>query len=151
MPNGRKGSGYHHFSSRAELLGAALERYRDLHTADLVATMEVVGGSLRFRLEQLLGRVLSAAGERGEFRLYASADPLVVACVRRMTVDRLRYLRRLFVEFGLAPPEARRRALIGYFAYLGQGAVADSVPGVLPRTGPGRAALTAGLIDALLA
>jgi AcrR family transcriptional regulator len=137
-----KGSFYHHFTDRQDLLGAALDLWEQTHTG---AVHELVAGASEEPAEQLrlLARETVRTAERDPvgLRLLASADdPLVATVLERVTAARLDVLNRLFRRLGHRPADARRRALLAYSAYLGHAQLAHSTPSVLPP--PGTAART---------
>ena len=130
-----KGSFYHHFSSREELLEAALERWESLGTEGVleqVARLPPVE-----RLEALFG----AASEGTIDPMWAvlvqlSAhrhDPRIGPVLERVTRRRLAFLTRTWASAGLDPAEAERRAWLAYSAYLGMVQLAVSAPEVVPR------------------
>jgi len=145
-----KGSGYHHFRSRDELLMAALEAYRAQHTRLIIDEVDGAGGSAQDRLVRLFERVKARAGRRTEIRMLASGDPSVREMIDQVTAERLGYLERLMRDAGFGRAEAHRRALLAYFTYLGQSALAESVPSALPGTDRADRALQKTIIDALL-
>jgi len=145
-----KGSGYHHFRSRDELLMAALEAYRAQHTRSIIDEVDGAGGSAQDRLVRLFERVKAKAGRRTEIQMLASGDPSVREMIDQVTAERLGYLERLMRDAGFGRAEAHRRALLAYFTYLGQSALAESVPSALPDTRHGDRALQNTIIQALL-
>jgi AcrR family transcriptional regulator len=145
-----KGSGYHHFRSRDELLRAALDAYRAAHTRSVIDQVDRAGGSPQDRLVRLFERVKARAGRPTEFRMLASVDPIVREAIERVTAERIGYLDRLMRDAGFSRAEAHRRSLLAYFTYLGQSALAESVPSALPGTRHGDGALQNTIIQALL-
>lgn len=144
-----KGSGYHHFRSRGELLTAALDAYRAERTMAIIDQVEQVGGTPLEKLTRLFDTVTSRADRGSEIRLLASTDLEVRATVERVTAERVGYLASLMAQLGFGRAEARRRALVTYCAYLGHSALADATPAVLPQTAAANKALRDTLIGAL--
>jgi AcrR family transcriptional regulator len=117
-----KGSFYAHFSSRDELIDAALarwERAQGLETLERFARIEDPAE----RLGELL---LTAAtfSQSGEPSVHANLigelhNPRVRAAVQRVTHARLELLTSAYRELGLAPPRAADRARLAYAAYVG--------------------------------
>jgi len=147
-----KGSFYWHFSSRDELLRAALQRWETVTTDDMIARIEAAGGSAEQKARNLLAQV-TASNERhpGQLLLMASAvHPDVAAAVERVTSRRIGYVARLLREAGLTPATARRRAVLAYAAYLGHAQLMLTTPGVLPRSDRARRAYVDEIADVLL-
>jgi AcrR family transcriptional regulator len=152
-----KGSFYWHFSTRDELLRAALERWVDLATDVLIEEVErAVPGknsqTARQRAELLLTTVTSRSQENpGEVRLLAAVDhPDVERAVAQVTERRIGYLASLLRASGLTTAAATRRATLAYAAYLGYTQLSASVPAVLPSGTRGRKALATELADLVL-
>jgi AcrR family transcriptional regulator len=146
-----KGSFYHHFTNRDELLEAALELWEHQHTLDVNAEVEATSDDPRERLELLIrAAIRMAETDPIGLKLLASAGhPLVAPVLERVTAVRLDYLTRLFRELGHPRPEARRRALLTYSTYLGHVQLAHSTPGALPRTRAARHAYFELVVAAL--
>jgi AcrR family transcriptional regulator len=147
-----KGSFYWHFSSRDELLRAALQRWETVTTDDMIARIEAAGGPAEQKARNLLAQV-TASNERhpGQLLLMAGAvHPDVAAAVERVTSRRIGYVARLLREAGLTPPRARRRAVLAYAAYLGHAQLVRTTPGVLPRSDRARRAYVDEIADVLL-
>ena len=138
-----KGSFYWHFANREALLEAALAEWERRHTTEVLVGVDAVAGEgPLMQLRALITRVIDDA-ERdpiGLALLSAASHPGVAKAVERVTETRLAAIAALFVHLGLAPEEARVRALVAYAAYLGHSQLAHSTPGVLPQTKKGRRA-----------
>ena len=129
-----KGSGYWHFTDRADLLRAVLGAWVEQHTVAVQDRVEAAGGSPRERLRHLLGIVSTAAEHSpADLLLVASADPDVKAAVVEATQLRVAYVEHLIREDGVPGPEARSRAVLAYAAYLGHASLTSAVPGLVPR------------------
>jgi len=129
-----KGSGYWHFTDRADLLRAVLGAWVEQHTVAVQDRVEAAGGSPRERLRHLLGIVSTAAEQSpADLLLVASADPDVKAAVVEATQLRVAYVEHLIREDGVPGPEARSRAVLAYAAYLGHASLTSAVPGLVPR------------------
>ncbi|MEU9211752.1 TetR/AcrR family transcriptional regulator [Streptomyces sp. NPDC048415] len=145
-----KGSFYWHFANREALIEAALARWAEADTEEIIAAVESEPDPEK-RLRRLFTEVTKPATvDPLELSLLASTDhPRVAAALRQVTERRIDYLTGLFVELGLAEDVARRRALMAYSFYLGHTQLGHAAPSVLP----GRAEFPAYLeatMDALL-
>jgi AcrR family transcriptional regulator len=131
-----KGSFYHHFGNRDDLIGAALELWEQRHTAQVNAEVDAATDDPRERLRLVTRRAIRMAEtDPIGLNLLASADnPLVAPVLERVTTVRLDYLARLYRRLGQSPATARRHALLAYSAYLGHVQLAHSTPAVLPRS-----------------
>ncbi|MBA2551696.1 MAG: TetR/AcrR family transcriptional regulator [Nocardioidaceae bacterium] len=127
-----KGSGYWHFSSRADLVDAVLAAWLDVATDRVVSAVQATGGSPRERLGRLLETVLSEEVRYPGFLMLQTA-PTARSVVETSTHRRIGYVRQLLVEAGVPRSEAGRRALLVYTSYLGYAVLAQAAPGSLPR------------------
>ncbi|MEU1309586.1 TetR/AcrR family transcriptional regulator [Streptomyces cinnamoneus] len=145
-----KGSFYWHFAHREALVEAALGRWEDACTEDVITALATEPDALR-RLRRLFTETTaSASRDPIELALLAtSTHPQVAAALQRVTERRVGYLAGLFAELGFPPDEARRRALLAYSAFLGHVQLAHAVPGTLPH-GADRSPYLDSVIDALL-
>ncbi|WP_398981098.1 TetR/AcrR family transcriptional regulator [Streptomyces sp. I05A-00742] len=145
-----KGSFYWHFANRDALIAAALDRWEESRTEDVIVALEAEPDA-RQRLRRLFAQATEAAARDPlEVSLLAtSSHPQVAAVLRRVTDRRLAYLAELFAELGFPPGEARRRALLGYTAFLGQTHLGRAVPTALPA-GAELSAYLDGVMDTLL-
>lgn len=114
-----KGSFYWHFSSRDELIGAALARWE----ADDGVELEKVAA---YRDPRKRLRELFRAGARGHEihtvynALFSAEDhPLTTPVIERVTQRRLDYLVDAFVSLGMDDVRAHHRARLTYTAYVG--------------------------------
>ncbi|CAM5230181.1 TetR/AcrR family transcriptional regulator OS=Streptomyces alboniger OX=132473 GN=CP975_09295 PE=4 SV=1 [Streptomyces alboniger] len=128
-----KGSFYWHFAGRDALIEAALGRWAERHTEDMISEVEAEPDP-RGRIKLLFGRAITAAtSDRLEVSLLATAgDPRVAAALRRVTERRVAYVAELFAGLGFPAPEARRRGLLAYSVYLGHAQLGHAVPSVVP-------------------
>jgi AcrR family transcriptional regulator len=153
-----KGSFYWHFGTRAELLAAVLQRWRDQTEGIITATErydagpESGAGAARRRLRQLLALVTEASESApGEQRIFAGVhEPAVAQAVADVTHRRMTYVAHLLEAAGVAPDEAPRRAWLGYTWYLGHAQLAATVPGAMPASRPERRRLLDEVVDFLV-
>lgn len=117
-----RGSFYHYFASREELLAAALARWEQQATDALIATSRREEGP-KERLERLFAQVfrIPTALGRAERRLLADGDtdPLVAEVVARVTARRKAYLAGCYRELGYPGPLADDLALVAYMTFIG--------------------------------
>jgi AcrR family transcriptional regulator len=146
-----KGSGYWHFTDRADLLRAVLERWVQEHTVAVRDRVQADGGSSRDRLRHLLGIVSRAAEHSSaEMLLVASTDPDVRSAVVEATRLRVAYVEGLIREAGVPGSEARSRAALAYAAYLGYASLTSAVPGLTPKRPVERRRMREALMDLAL-
>ncbi|RPF33053.1 TetR/AcrR family transcriptional regulator [Streptomyces sp. TLI_185] len=128
-----KGSFYWHFTNREALIGAALARWVESNTDEIIAAVETEPDPEQ-RLRALFQRVTKpGAADPLELSLLASTDhPQVAAALRQVTERRIDYLTGLFTELGFGAEEARERGLMAYSFYLGHSQLGHAVPAVLP-------------------
>jgi AcrR family transcriptional regulator len=141
-----KGSFYWHFANRDALVQAALERWEQVDTEAVIATVAQIDDP-RERLRQLMVEAMSyvptRGGEAGSGFLFGPAfdlaiadagnDPIVEPILRRVSERRLDYLEQCYRAVGFAPEGARYQALMAYAAYVGTLRLAREAPGRLPR------------------
>jgi AcrR family transcriptional regulator len=137
-----KGSFYWYFKNRDALVEAALRRWEQEQTEQIVALLDQIPDPL-LRLRTLVqGAMRDTRGAGVALTLLVAADdPLITETVRRVTARRLAILTGCFEALGQPTEWARQHALTGYSAYLGGAALRH----VLPAT-----ASDAAYIDALL-
>lgn len=146
-----KGSGYWHFTDRADLLRAVLELWVQAHTVAIRERVQAGGGTPRARLSHLLGIVSKAAEQSSaDMLLVASADPDVRAAVVEATQLRVAYVERLIREGGVPGEESRSRAVLAYAAYLGYASLTSAVSGLVPHHPAARRRMQETLLDLAL-
>ena len=146
-----KGSFYHHFTNRDDLIQAALDQWEYRHTAEVNAEVDAASRDPGDRLRLLIRRAIRMAEtDPVGLKLLASAEhPLVGPALRRVTATRLKYLASLYSQMGHSQADARRRALLTYSAYLGHIQLAHSTPAPLPQTAAARDAYLDLVMSAL--
>lgn len=114
-----RGSFYWHFADVGAFHAAVLQHWREVAYDNVVREVE---GTPENRLAALVGRAFRADVrlERA-IRSWATADARAKAMVEAVDTRRLKYIRQLLVETGLAASQASARARILYWAYLGHG------------------------------
>jgi AcrR family transcriptional regulator len=113
-----KGSFYWHFATRAELVGAVMDRWEVRDTEDVIALAER-SSAPQERLAALFAAVAGRArcGERTLY-LEAAAEG-VTDTVARVTDRRVGFVADLLVRLDLPPEEARRRAVLALAIVVG--------------------------------
>ena len=129
-----KGSFYWHFTGRADLLGAALERWEQGATADHIAGLNAIPDARR-RLELMLSAAAQPPRARSLYAALAEAaeDPIVRRVLDRVASARIGYLDTCYRELGLTAPLAKAHAVLAYAAYRGLLQLAHEAPAALPR------------------
>ncbi|WP_433730648.1 TetR/AcrR family transcriptional regulator [Nocardia sp. CA-129566] len=146
-----KGSFYWHFKDRAALIDAALARWEQRSTDDVIAEIGVETDPAE-RLQRLFARVIDyAATGRIELALLASADQAAVAATLRRVADRrIDYIAELLRELGLTAGQARTRAVVAVSIYHGFNQLARVSPDALPSTDAQRRTLVDTAVQSLL-
>jgi len=137
-----KGSFYWHFANREALIEAALARWVEANTDEIIASVETEPDPEK-RLRRLFTKVTkvnpvtlvpqSPTADPLELSLLASTGhPQVAAALRQVTERRIDYLAGLFTDVGFPEDEARRRGLMAYSFYLGHTQLGHAVPSALP-------------------
>lgn len=128
-----KGSFYWHFANREALLQRALHLWEQQETDDVLqrAAQET---SPRRRIERLI-REINAS--RRASRIYqalssASRDPVIAACVRRVSERRMRFMVESYQGLGLSEHDARLWARMAYSVYLGTLQIRRDLPDEWP-------------------
>ena len=112
-----RGSFYWHFADVPAFHAAVLRRWREIALENIIAEVETTSDD---RLETLLHRAFAAgSGIERAVRAWATADTAARAAVEAVDVERIRYLRKLLVDAGVAPGIAATRARIMNWSYLG--------------------------------
>ena len=130
-----KGSFYWHFANRDALLDAALARWEEQTTTEILSEVAKTEADPADRLRLLIVRVVAMAEQDpiGLALASAAAHPAVKPVLTRVTRTRIDAIVGLFTQLGFAPDEAKSRALLAYSAYLGHGQLAHSTPEFLPH------------------
>ena len=114
-----RGSFYWHFADIAAYHAAILARWHEVAAEQIIANVEAASKDEN-PLALLLRRVFSERLmlERA-VRTWASVDPAARAAVQAIDRRRLSYVESLLMQAGLSAKEARTRAQILYWAFLG--------------------------------
>ncbi|NEW07390.1 TetR family transcriptional regulator [Paenibacillus sp. SYP-B3998] len=115
-----KGSFYHYFRDRAELL-EAMFFYWEVHlTREVIREMENSGMSAKEQFQALVyGSFSHTIRLQSAILAWANQDEQIAERVKEIEQERVQYIERLFNEMGLPPAESKVRAEISYFTFLG--------------------------------
>ncbi|WP_285665000.1 TetR/AcrR family transcriptional regulator [Actinorhabdospora filicis] len=143
-----KGSFYWHFRNRDALIEAALHRWEERGTSQVIEALKAEEGP-EAKLRKLFTTVIAfGLSHRIELSLLGSRDhPAVGPVLQRVAERRVTYVRELFEEVGFTPEEAHHRATLGVSIYLGHTQLAHTARAALPENVD---ALITSAIDALL-
>jgi len=119
-----RGSFYHHFADREELLRAMLEYWAQRWTYDIRDQVNALGLDPSTTLLALMRTIRHhrAAGYDAAFRAWALHDPLARAVVEQVDQVRLNQIQRLFAGLGFTGVDLENRARL--FLYFEMGAPA---------------------------
>ena len=128
-----KGSFYWHFSSRSELLAAALDRWERRTTHEAIRALDAIADHRR-RLEFIIDAAFQQPRTRSLYAALAEAaeDPIVRAALSRVASARIAYLELCYRHIGLPAAEAKSRAVFAYASYRGLLQLAHEAPESLP-------------------
>jgi len=119
-----RGSFYHHFSDREDLLRAMLEYWAQRWTYDVRDQIDALGLDASSTLFALMKAIRSnrAADYDAPFRAWALHDPLARAVLEQVDAARLDQIQGLFAELGFTGLDLENRARL--FLYFEMGAPA---------------------------
>jgi AcrR family transcriptional regulator len=126
-----KGSFYAHFSSRDELIEAALASWQHSHGVEGLerfAEIDDPAGRLTAMLQSATEFSQSGAPSIHISLLGELNDPRVREAVARVTKSRLELLTTSYRQLGLPPQRAAHRARLAYATYLGLMQMARETP-----------------------
>lgn len=128
-----KGSFYWHFVNREALLQRTLELWEQQETDDVLlrAARET---DPRRRIERLIREINASKRASRIYQTLSSAahDPLIAACVRRVSERRMRFLLDSYQALGLSARDARLWARMAYSVYLGTLQIRRDLPDEWP-------------------
>ena len=126
-----KGSFYAHFSTRDELVEAALESWEQSHAGlGLAEFSSIEDPAERLRAVMLAAVTFSQSGAPSVHMslLGELQDPRVRAAVARVTAGRVELLTATYRSLGIPPQRAAHRARMAYATYLGLLQMAREAP-----------------------
>ena len=115
-----KGSFYWHFKNRRELLEGILERWEN-STLLLIeeSQQEPTPEARLIKLVALAEELYNLPDPETAIFIWANQEPAVQERVRFVETRRVNYLNQLLQDYGFDETEARHKAEIGYFAFMG--------------------------------
>jgi AcrR family transcriptional regulator len=127
-----KGSFYWHFKNRDALIEAALDLWEQLRTGAVIELLEGEPDPER-RLRMILeGGFQLGPSERAEIALLANpSHPAAVRAVRRVAERRITYISDQLEAMGREPGDARDRAVLLAYLYVGHMQLAHIAPNVI--------------------
>lgn len=143
-----KGSGYWHFSSRADLLQEVVARYRRTHTDALIDHVHREADGPQEQLRLLFDLIFRAREDGNEARILLSDEPVIAEAVADLAERRIRFVAGLVAAAGVSRAEARRRSEVAYCMVLGHEVLLAAAPGSMTR--PGRGATRTDRVLAVL-
>ena len=128
-----KGSFYWHFGGRSDLLAAALERWEQRTTTEVIRALDAITDHRR-RLEVILDAASQPPRSRSLYAALAEAaeDPIVRGALNRVASARIAYLEVCYRHLGLSAAGANAQAVFAYASYRGLLQLAHEAPGSLP-------------------
>jgi AcrR family transcriptional regulator len=124
-----RGSFYWHFADRAALIEAALLRWEQTGTTEIVDELERITDprlQLRYGVQAAFANL-----EEGDIEAALAAhasDPLVAPVLERVAMARLRALHQVFERMGFDADAAAVRAKIAFAIYLGHFQLRRALP-----------------------
>jgi AcrR family transcriptional regulator len=121
LMNVTKGSFYWHFKNREELFDDMLQEWEIRETNNIIKQVEAAGGDANTKLLNLMEIVAQddCQLERA-MRIWAANDEKAKQSLVRIDQRRLDYLQDLFLELGFSTDEAKARARLNYYTWIGE-------------------------------
>jgi AcrR family transcriptional regulator len=115
-----KGSFYWHFKNRKELLESILQRWEN-ETQWLIneSQKEPTPQARLVKLFSLAEELCNQPDPEKAILIWANQVPAIQARVRIVETKRVEYLSQLLQDYGFEQAEARHKAEVGYFAFMG--------------------------------
>jgi AcrR family transcriptional regulator len=146
-----KGSFYWHFSSRDDLLRAALERWMQVTTDDVIEKIDASDDEPTAMARRLLARIANGwVKYPGQLRMLTSEHPDVIEALAQANDRRVDYVATLLRLANFPRGLAARRAALAYATYIGHAHLLHATPEVLPRSSAGRRAFVDEMLRVLI-
>ena len=114
-----KGSAYHHFRSRDDLVQLALARWEHQATAAIIDELSSIGPPVD-RLRAILSASIGRDPALGlEYLIISAPDAVAAPYIARVTIARVEFLEQIYRDFGLNARRAAIWARSSYASYLG--------------------------------
>ena len=115
-----KGSFYWHFKNRKDLLEGILQRWEN-ETLWLIEESQKESTTQKqlIKLFALAEELCNLPDPETAIFIWANQEPAVQKRVRIVETKRVDYLNQLLQDYGFRETEARHKAEIGYFAFMG--------------------------------
>lgn len=121
LMNVTKGSFYWHFKNREDLLEAMLQEWGTRETDDIIKQVEEVGGDASAKLLNLFQLAYEDDGQlERAMRTWAANDARAERAIAWIDRRRLDYLQDLFLQIGFPTVEAKTRARLAYYSWVGE-------------------------------
>lgn len=121
LMNVTKGSFYWHFQNREDLLNQMLQEWEIRETDNTIDRVEEMGGDATTKLLNLFLLASQDEGElEGAMRNWAANDTRTNNAIAGIDRRRIEYMENLFLQIGFSPVEARGRAKLGYYSWIGE-------------------------------
>lgn len=130
-----RGSFYHHYKDRDDLLRAVLEHYIQINHQNLVAMLPALKGTSKDKLWTLWTATASQEFRDYDWaiRMWGMHDEQVAKVLKEIDVKRMDVMIGLFMEMGFNEDESWIRAALAYHGSLGDRAFFGPFPPMAKR------------------
>ena len=130
-----RGSFYHHYKDRDDLLRAVLEHYMQINHQNLVAMLPALQGTPKDKLWTLWTATASQTFRDYDWavRMWGMHDTHVAEVLNQIDVKRMDVMMALFMEMGFTEDESWIRAALAYHGSLGDRAFFGPFPPMAKR------------------
>ena len=130
-----RGSFYHHYEDRDDLLRAVLDHYVQINHQNFVAMLPALQGTAKEKLWTLWAATASKEFRDYDWavRMWGMRDPHVTEVLNKIDVKRMEVMIALFMEMGFTEDESWIRAALAYHGSLGDRAFFGPFPPMAKR------------------